>query len=898
MYRGTVIMASTQDEADIDNSTASGNPLIDGLLSEFHWSLLARENFQFTMPDDDSDFRDTRDLLINDYPDNNYLEVFTMPLFMQSAIRAAISEYNLILNFTISEQGDNDVDTQLRYSISDLTNTKPTDTPPAYGNFPYDDSQGEENPDYTLDELNWMSGDIFFNVDNFLNADNALMVGTYQYHTILHETGHALGLKHGHSTDFGRNALPTAFDSMEFSVMTYRGFIGEGLKGGYQVRNGDYAQTLMMLDIQALQYIYGADYTTHAGSTTYEFATDGTYTIDDVDQWRTRTGTIFLTIWDGGGEDTYDFSAFAGNQQIDLEPGGWTNVGSNLARLGKNFATDPLQLARGNVFNALMFNDNTNSLIENAIGGSGNDSISGNIKDNKLVGGGGGDSILGKIGQDTLTGGDGDDELFGGTGRDLLIGGRGGDLLNGGDDFDTVVYNSSAGETVTITPTGNPKDGVWNVTGPDQAAGDILARIESFKFGNGSDTVTLVNGKGQTAVWIDGSGGDDRITGSAGATDKDFLIGGAGSDTLEVQAGSFEVYGGSRTAGGADWIEKASDNDLLILDRSGYGANYTLFRLSEGLELGKFFSFDDNSTARGIARVHYTGSDFSDTVDGGVRDDILLGGGGSDNLLGGDGNDFINGQAGIDSLSGGDGDDTIIGNLGDNTIFGGAGDDTINCPGAAALGGLGNDVITGGDFDERFEGNEDNDRLNGGGGVDQLVGGPGNDTIEGGSGGDFLGGGGDIDELSYSQSNARVIVNLQTLTATGGDATGDVISDFENLAGSKFNDQLTGNDGQNRLKGDLGNDQLTGGGGNDRLFGGGGDDRFIFGNQNFGKDQIADFENGADRIDLRGSGLTFASFTEAQVGTSTVLTLIGNADVSITLLKTDSSTVTQADFLV
>ena len=71
-------MASTHDEADIDDSTPSGNTQIDALLTEYHWSLFARDDFQFTIPDDDSDYRDTRDLLINDYPDN-YLIPFVVP---------------------------------------------------------------------------------------------------------------------------------------------------------------------------------------------------------------------------------------------------------------------------------------------------------------------------------------------------------------------------------------------------------------------------------------------------------------------------------------------------------------------------------------------------------------------------------------------------------------------------------------------------------------------------------------------------------------------------------------------------------------------------------------------------------------------------------------------------
>jgi Ca2+-binding RTX toxin-like protein len=197
-----------------------------------------------------------------------------------------------------------------------------------------------------------------------------------------------------------------------------------------------------------------------------------------------------------------------------------------------------------------------------------------------------------------------------------------------------------------------------------------------------------------------------------------------------------------------------------------------------------------------------------------------------------------------------------------------------------------------------LEGNEGNDRLVGNGGSDQLVGGLGNDIVEGGKGNDFLSGDEGIDELSYADSDARVVVNLGTSSASGGDAGGDSISGFENLRGSAFNDVLTGSDAANRLRGELGDDRLNGGKGNDQLIGGGGDDRYVFDEASFGKDEIAGFRDGSDRIDLRGSGLTFASFNEAQVGASTVLSLIGNANVSITLLSTQAADIGAEDFIV
>src|SRR5262245_10188611 len=142
-------MASRFDEADIDDSETTANLLIDGLLTEYHWSLFARDDFQFTIPDSASDYEDTRDALIDDYPDDNYLAVFQMPAFMINGSFRAVDHYEDILNFDITQQADNDVDVQLRYAIGDLTNDGEQPPPPAYAHTPQDDGLGQ-------DQANWM----------------------------------------------------------------------------------------------------------------------------------------------------------------------------------------------------------------------------------------------------------------------------------------------------------------------------------------------------------------------------------------------------------------------------------------------------------------------------------------------------------------------------------------------------------------------------------------------------------------------------------------------------------------------------------------------------------------------------------------------------------------------
>lgn len=129
-----------------------------------------------------------------------------------------------------------------------------------------------------------------------------------------------------------------------------------------------------------------------------------------------------------------------------------------------------------------------------------------------------------------------------------------------------------------------------------------------------------------------------------------------------------------------------------------------------------------------------------------------------------------------------------------------------------------------GHLDDHVTGNLADNTLEGRNGADTIYGMAGNDIIIGGAGGDALDGGDGLDTAVYTDSNAAVNVNLETNTATGGYARGDMLTSIENLIGSSYSDILVGDTQANHLEGRNGNDVLEGGAGTDRLDGGEGFD--------------------------------------------------------------------------
>src|SRR5690606_9973342 len=261
-----------------------------------------------------------------------------------------------------------------------------------------------------------------------------------------------LGLKHPHQAFDGKPKLAKRYDSIEFTVMSYASYVGQG-SGNYVTEDGNYPQTYMVLDIAALQYLYGANFNYNSGNTTYK--------------WAPNKKVIFETVWDGGGVDTYDFSRYKSNLDISLAPGDFSNTGSGQNAHLNGGESGAKIFARGNIWNALQYDNDPRSLIENAIGGSGNDRILGNKAKNTLTGNGGHDRLLGDAGNDDLRGGAGNDSLFGGTGNDKLNGGGGKDNLTGQAGNDKLV--GGAGDDKLVG--GGGRDTLDGGAGKDNLSG-------------------------------------------------------------------------------------------------------------------------------------------------------------------------------------------------------------------------------------------------------------------------------------------------------------------------------------------------------------------------------------------------------------------------------------------
>ena len=381
----------------------------------------------------------------------------------------------------------------------------------------------------------------------------------------------------------------------------------------------------------------------------------------------------------------------------------------------------------------------------------------------------GSDELNGSAGTEFMYGYGGNDTLFGGGGSDALYGGFGNDTLVGGDGADDL-YGGAGDDVIASYTPGDYMDGGDNF--------DIWAIIGTQAVGGAAQP--LIN---LTAV--------------------SFL----NIEAIEINYG--EIILNSNQVGGPSTVQTiyAGTNTrdaMRVLVAPG----------SSSINLANVTFIDWNNFSGDMDRITLVGNVAANVIDGSQMNDLIFGGGGVDVLRGLGGHDTINGGVANDILRGGDGGDMLNGYGGNDTIVG----------------------------DDAFAG----------GGDDEVNGGVGNDLIVTGRGFNLVNGGDGVDTIEYRFAMTNIIggvpypvaltVNLSTVVDPTG-ATGfassymdiytpgvstPVLRDFlvgiENVNGSNYNDQITGNGVDNRLAGFVGNDGIYGGAGNDVLDGGLGND--------------------------------------------------------------------------
>jgi serralysin len=538
---------------------------------------------------------------------------------------------------------------------------------------------------------------------------------SYSFQTYVHEIGHALGLGHqgdyNGSASFSRDA-EFQLDSWQSSVMSYFA------QTDNRYVDASYAFALgpMMVDLYAIQDLYGAYSRVNAGDTTFGIGSAAGQLMTLIGQ-DMADGSLFsaycFTIVDRGGRDTLDLSSDAADQTIDLTPGSMSSV-YGLA---------------GNMMIEL------NTLIETVQAGSGNDSVQGNRAINILYGNDGADVLEGEYGVDSLYGGAGadrlfgglhDDRIYGGADDDVVVGGSGGDRIWAGDGADTV-YGGIGGDIVH----GDAGDDLlYGESSSDQLYGE-----------DGNDTVY----GGDSADRIYGGAGLNRLEGGGGndliyaGTDDNLVYGGDGNDILYGGDGADLYFGGLGSdrisaGGGDDLIQTGDGNDTVY---GGVGIDTIVG--SDGKQYLKGGDGDDGIYG-GAGDDTISGDADDDVLYGDAGNDRVYGGSGNDALFGGDGNNILSSGNGSDSLYGGDGAETLSGGSGDNLVEAQGGDDRIRVGGGTNIVccGSGNDLVRGGDGSNLIWGEAGDDVLRSGAGNDTIWGGAGADRMIGGDGADMF----------------------------------------------------------------------------------------------------------------------------------------------------------------
>jgi Ca2+-binding RTX toxin-like protein len=537
-----------------------------------------------------------------------------------------------------------------------------------------------------------------------LNSDNTTLAdGTYGALTLIHEIGHALGLKHpfSHPQAGGGIAespyLSGSEEKTSWTVMSYQYSSSE-----YYLRYGP-------LDIAALQYLYGPSKLSRTGNDKYIISSNTTN-----------------FIWDGAGTDLIDASSVYQAATIYLTPGYQGYLGPSKSE---------------KITSAGQITVNFGTVIENLMGSNYDDHLYGNEVGNKIEGGSGNDSIEGWDGTDTLIGGAGNDFLTGGSGDDSIEGGDGNDtLIVSGLSYDYIVKYDSKTLSYSIQErTGNDGKDTFK-TIEFLKFTDKTVSLQSYDFTPPSISVSsnvgaLANGKIASINFLFSESVSDftlsdvvvtggvlsNFTGSGSKYTATFTPTSnfTGSGSVKVASGTFTDYSGNSNEDGDDTNNFLSFNiDTQVPVAISYSpvdegtkvrvASDIVIEFNEVIQKGTgsvSIKTDAGATVatydiQTSANLVFSGTSITVnpssnlSFDTGYRVEITAGAikdsFGNENqaltsynfttvssIVGTSTSDVLNGTAYEDSILGSGGNDTITGGFGDDIIDGGIGIDTV-----------------------------------------------------------------------------------------------------------------------------------------------------------------------------------------------------------------------------
>jgi len=699
------------------------------------------------------------------------------------------------------------------------------------------------------------SGDAYIYLDNveFASNNTTPTAGTSGYEVLLHEVGHALGLKHPFE---GTYTLPAAQDNTNNTVMSY-------------TWSGDNKTTFQTYDIQALQWIYGGD---GIGGVQYQMnfpptASNGSVSVNEDQVYTFGAGdfkfvdanasdtlqAVQVTSLPGVGLLALNGVAVTLNQSITI-----ANINAGNLKFtpssngnGVGYASFQFKVSDGQVYSNSAYTLSVNvSPVNDAPAGADHSVVqftanpytftsadfgfsdsadtpantfkaikiaslptSGTLALNGIAVTLGSfvqvsDIGLGKLKFTPATLADGSSKAS----FTFQVQDDGG-ILNGGVDLDPTpnTWSFSAGKTVNGSP-GN--DALAGSAGPDILNG--LAGNDTLNGLAGADT--MAGGDGNDIYYVDNVGdvvSETNATAAIGGTDTVYAY--LSSYTLGANVENLRIV----TSGAAN----GTGNGLANVIYAGAGNN--LLNGDAGIDTASYaYATAGVTISLAITSAQATGGSGSDTL---LNFENLTGSNYNDTLTGNSAANILNGGTGADRLNGGGGADTMVGGDGNDIYYVDNTGDVVSETNANAATG-GTDTVYSYLSTYLLGTNVENLRIviageangTGNGLANTLYAGAGNNVLDGGAG---------SDTVSYLYATAGVTASLasSSIQATGGSGN-DTLLNFENLTGSNYDDTLTGNSAANSLNGGVGADRLIGGGGADTMVGGDGNDIYYVDN--------------------------------------------------------------------